>query len=82
MTATLRRLWHAQPFVPFELQLADGRKVWVPHSDHFTMSPKGHEVIVSHDDEDSTYVNPRVIASITVAGESISVDDAHGNAKA
>ncbi len=82
MTSTLRRLWRAQPFVPFAIQLTDGRAVWVPHSDYFTMSPLGNEVIVWHDDGNSTYVNPNVVVSITISGQTIAADDAHGSTKA
>ncbi len=73
MNFTLRELWHASPFEPFEIQLADGRSVRVPHPDHFAMSPKGTDVIVWDDRSRPTFINSRVIVSITKAGQAVSL---------
>lgn len=42
MTATeLKVVWHATPFVPFNIVLPSGEKVPVPHPDFLTVSPSG-----------------------------------------
>lgn len=42
----LRNVHHADPFRPFTLHLADGRKFLVPHRDFLSHSPTGRTIIV------------------------------------
>ena len=36
-----RRVWKAAPFAPFQIHLADGRSIKVPHPDYAQLSPTG-----------------------------------------
>lgn len=65
MQKTLRELWHAQPFSPFFVHLADGRKLKVPHPDFFYMSPLGGQVFVSDRKDHVHFLNPLVIVSVS-----------------
>ena len=66
MIETLQDYWHQRPFVPFDLHLANGKTLRVPHPDFFWMSRKGGTIIVS-DDEDKTHlVNPFGLVSVTL----------------
>lgn len=47
MTADqLRAMREANPFRPFTIHLADGRKLDVPHRDFVSLSPSGRIIIV------------------------------------
>jgi hypothetical protein len=47
MTAEqLRAMREANPFRPFTIHLADGRKMDVPHRDFLSLSPSGRIIIV------------------------------------
>jgi len=47
----LRKLYDAEPFAPFVIYLADGRKFPVPHREFIALGPRGRTVIVYHPDE-------------------------------
>ena len=49
-TDELSRVHQAQPFQPFTMYLADGRKLHVPHPEFLSRHPKGRTVIVFHED--------------------------------
>ena len=49
-TEELSRVHEAQPFQPFTVYLADGRKLHVPHPQFLSRHPKGRTVIVFHED--------------------------------
>ena len=45
-TEKLQKFHLAQPFVPFTLQMADGREYYVPHSEFLSYSPAGRTAVV------------------------------------
>jgi hypothetical protein len=47
----LRELYHAQPFRPFVIRLADGRAVPVNHRDFIMTAPSGRTVVVMQPDD-------------------------------
>jgi hypothetical protein len=49
-TEELSRVHQAQPFQPFDIYLADGRKLHVPHPEFLSRHPRGRAVIVFHED--------------------------------
>ncbi len=50
MTASaLRELHLKRPFAPFTINLADGRKIPVPHNDFLSLPPKGRHGVVWDD---------------------------------
>ena len=42
---------HREPFVPFTINMADGRSFAVPHPDFVALSPVGRTEIVFHTDD-------------------------------
>jgi hypothetical protein len=69
MISTLRQYWHAQPFLPFTIHLANGKSLAVPHPDFFFMSAKGGQIFVSEEDDEVHVLNPLVIVSVSRAEE-------------
>jgi hypothetical protein len=45
-----RKYWKSAPFVPFQMRLADGRSLRVPHPDHAQLSPTGRIASVWDDE--------------------------------
>lgn len=71
MVNELRKLWHAQPFMPFSIHLADGRELHVPHPDFFWMSSKGGQIFVEdHSSDNVHFLNPLVIVSASRVSDS------------
>lgn len=66
MTADIRKLMHAAPFVPFTIHLADGGQLRVPTGDHVAISPTGGRVIVFSDDDTHDVLSSLLISRITV----------------
>jgi hypothetical protein len=60
----LRQVHEAQPFQPFTMYLADGRKLYVPHQEFLSRHPKGRTVIVFHDDGSFSIVDSFHITQI------------------
>lgn len=46
----LKNVYDAKPFCPFNLHLADGRKIAVRHRDFILAAPKGRTFIVAEPD--------------------------------
>lgn len=63
------QVWHAQPFRAFEIYLADGRKIRVPHADFVSRSPSGRTVIVHGENDHFEVIDLLLVASLkTVNG--------------
>ena len=70
MTADIRKLVHAMPFVPFTIHLADGGQLRVPTVDHIAVPPAGGRIFVFGDDERYDVLSALLISRITVDRES------------
>ena len=70
MTADIRKLVHAVPFVPFTIHLAEGGQLRVPRVDHVAVPPTGRRIFVFGDDEGYDVVSAMLISRITVDRES------------
>ncbi len=70
MTADIRKLVHAVPFVPFTIHLADGGQLRVPTVDHIAVPPAGGRIFVFGDDERYDVLSALLISRITVDRES------------
>jgi hypothetical protein len=57
MTDEVRRLMHAEPFVPFVIKTSDGKQYRVKHPDCVAISPKGGRITVYADEETSTMLS-------------------------
>ncbi len=62
----LRLMHHAVPFRPFQICLADGRQVVVPHRDFLSYSPSGRTVIVHHADDTYSVIDLLLVAELKV----------------
>jgi hypothetical protein len=47
----VQKIYDAQPFAPFVIHLADGRKFPVEHREFIALGPRGRTIIVYHADE-------------------------------
>jgi len=54
MIDEVRKLIHAEPFVPFLIKTSDGKQYRVKHPDYVAISPKGGRIVVFADEEAST----------------------------
>ncbi len=67
MTAdTIRDFLRAAPFVPFSVQLANGRKVRVPHPDFASINPSGRTLIVYSHGEHFEMVDVMLVTNVVV----------------
>ena len=69
MTADIRKLMHAVPFVPFTIHLADGGQLRVPLVDHIAVAPTGGRIVVFEDDEQYDVLSSLLISRVTVDRE-------------
>jgi hypothetical protein len=60
--AGVRDALHREPFEPFEISLADGRRLSVPHPDFVALTPR--RVIVGAADDSWSVVEPLLIVSL------------------
>lgn len=65
----LRERYLARPFVPFDLNLADGRKVQVAHPEVMAIPRKGRTAIVFKQDGSFEYVDIMLVVSLTDAAD-------------
>lgn len=66
MTADIRKLIAAEPFVPFTIYTADGKAFRVPTVDHVAVPPAGGRIFIFGDDEDYDVLLPLLIARLNV----------------
>ena len=65
MTAEqLRTAYHAEPFRPFVLHLADGRKIPVPHRDFIMAAPSGRTIVVCQPDETFNIIDMLLVTDL------------------
>jgi hypothetical protein len=61
----MRELLHAQPFEPFVVHLADGRKVSVNHPDFLSLSRTGRLIHVFHGTGDaSSFIDVSLVTAL------------------
>jgi hypothetical protein len=64
LSETIREFLRSVPFEPFIIQLVNGRRFEVPHSDFATVSPKGTSVFVFRDNDAAIHLNAMLIESV------------------
>lgn len=64
MTDEVRRLMHAEPFLPFMVKTSDGKQYRVKHPDYVAISPKGGRITLYADEETSTTVSALHIVAV------------------
>jgi len=61
---TIKEFARATPFVPFVLQMNDGRRFTIHHPDYVSVSPQGSRVIVYDQAEHETHLSGLLVASV------------------
>ncbi len=62
----LRNMHRAQPFRPFTIHVADGKKLLVPHPDFLSHSPTGRTIIVHHLDDSFSIIDLLLVTELEV----------------
>ena len=62
----LKELYEAQPFRPFLIHLADGRKLSVQHRDFIMAVPSGRTIIVAQPDDTVNIVNLLLVTDLEI----------------
>jgi len=62
----LRRLYEAEPFSPFLIHLADGRKITVRRREFLATSPSGRTIIVYQPDDSFNIIDLLLVTSLEV----------------
>src|SRR2546423_13286397 len=60
----LRKLYGAEPFLPFLIHMANGRKVPVRHREFMALSPSGRTAYVYQMNDDSEVVDVALVTSL------------------
>lgn len=62
----LKKAHAARPFEPFDVHLADGRQIAVPHPEFLAMNPTGRTVIIVRPDDDYHVVDLLLVTDLVV----------------
>lgn len=72
----LQNVYDAQPFQPFQLHLADGRSLEIPHREFLAIHPRGRTAVVFRPDGSFNIVDVMLITGVEVQVRSRNGDDA------
>ena len=61
-----RELFHAQPFKPFVIHLADGREVPVLHREFIMATPSGRTVVVCQPDDTLNIIDLILVTDLEI----------------
>jgi hypothetical protein len=64
-----RKVWRAEPFQPFIINVADGRNVYVARSEYVCRSPSGRTVIVNLPDDSFEFIELSQADSLLVLNQ-------------
>jgi hypothetical protein len=65
---SLREAKNHQPFQPFVVTFADGRRFEIPHPDFLSINPSGRDAVVYRKGGSWSIVEPLLILSLDYAG--------------
>jgi hypothetical protein len=60
----IRELYDAQPFQPFVIHMADGRKLEVRHPDFVAAAPSGRTIIVYQPDDSHNIIDLLLVTDL------------------
>lgn len=60
----IRELYHAQPFRPFIIHLADGREIPVHHQEFIAASPTGRTLVVYQPDDSMNIIDLLLVTDL------------------
>lgn len=63
---SLRKVHQERPYQPFDLHLADGRVIQVPHPEFLAVFPGGRAIIVTHEDYSWDMIDLLMVTSLHV----------------
>lgn len=63
-----KRTLHAEPFVPFIVNLADGRSIPVNHRELAMIAPSGRAAVIYQPDDTMNLVDLRFVAGVEMQG--------------
>jgi hypothetical protein len=64
-----RKVWRAEPFQPFIINVADGRNVYVARSEYVCRSPSERTIIVNLPDDSFEFIELSQAESLTVLNQ-------------
>ena len=62
----LQKLYDAEPFRPFLIHMADGRKIPVKHREFMALSPSGRTAYVYQMNDDSDVIDVALVTSLEI----------------
>ncbi len=65
----VRRLYDSQPFRPFTLHLADGRRIAVQHREFMATAPSGRTMIVYQPDDSFNIIDLLQVTDLEVRAD-------------
>jgi len=68
-TESLKQLWRTQPFQPFTIYLADGRKFTVKHPEFIALSPGGRTAIIYQQGESFNIIDLPLVTDLEVRSD-------------
>lgn len=74
---TIKEFARAIPFESFIVQMNDGRRFTIEHSDYVSVSPRGSKVIIYDKDENEIHLSGLLVASVEPARPSQSHEGEH-----
>lgn len=76
MAEDIRKLMHAEPFVPFTIHTADGGTLRIPTVDHVAVPPGAKRLFVFADDGSYEVLSPLLVARLSVGrGDPVPASD-------
>lgn len=64
----IKQLCNAEPFRPFIFHFPDGRDIGVHHPDFVAFSPSGRLIVLVHEDDSESVIDPMLISDVTIKG--------------
>ena len=62
----VRKLYDAEPFKPFSIHMADGRRILVKHREFMALSPSGRTAYVYQVNDDSDVIDVALVTSLAL----------------
>lgn len=67
LSATIKEFAKATPFVPFVVQMNDGRRFTIQHEDYISISPRGSRLIIYDADDNEIHLSGLLVALVEPA---------------
>jgi len=64
----IKQLCDAEPLREFIIHFPDGRELSVHHPDFVAFSPSGRLIVLVHEDDSESVIDPMLISDVTIKG--------------